>query len=52
MAFPMLTDAEAERFKKHNPANGWGSYDDFVPWLEAYAAACEEFPNAAVRASR
>lgn len=44
--------ADPERFRQHNPPNGWGTYDDFVPWLERYLEACEEMPGAAVRVSR
>ena len=28
-----------------NPANGWGSYDGFVPWLIKYRVACEDNPG-------
>ncbi|OQA09466.1 MAG: hypothetical protein BWY66_00565 [bacterium ADurb.Bin374] len=44
--------ADPERFKKHNPENGWGNYDAFVPWLERYLAACEETPDASVEVRR
>lgn len=44
--------ANPERYMKHNPENGWGSYKDFVPWVETYLAACIEFPEAKVRVSR
>ena len=43
---------DPERFKKHNPDNGWGSYDVFVPWLEKYLEACERMPMARVSVSR
>jgi hypothetical protein len=43
---------EPERFKLHNPKNGWGSYDRFIPWLQRLHLACIEFPNATVRISR
>jgi hypothetical protein len=43
--------ADPPRFERHNAANGWGLYKDFLPWLERYAAACEEYPDAHVRAS-
>ena len=46
----MKTDPD--RFKKHNPANRWGNYVDFLRWLERYLAACEENPTATVRAWR
>ena len=55
---PMLKDgiftlkANPEHYKKFNPSNGWGSYDNFVPWLEKYRNACEEYPEAKIRISR
>lgn len=44
--------AEPEHFKTFNATNGWGCYDNFVPWIERYIEACEQYPNADVRASR
>lgn len=44
--------ADPIRFKLFDAPNGWGVYEDFVPWLERYLAACEEYPTALVRASR
>jgi hypothetical protein len=44
--------ADPERFEKLNAPNGWGTYDDFLPWVESYLAACEEYPDATVRADR
>jgi hypothetical protein len=44
--------ADPARFKKHNAPNGWGLYKHFLPWLEQYLAACEQMPDATVRASR
>ena len=44
--------ADPDRFKKHDAKNGWGTYKDFVPWLERYLAACIEEPGALVSASR
>lgn len=39
-------------FRKLDSPNGWGTYKDFLPWLERYLAACEAHPDAFVRASR
>ena len=39
---------DPERFLPLNPPNGWGSYDDFVPWLERYLIACITYPEAKV----
>jgi hypothetical protein len=41
-----------EEFKKHNPENGWGSYDVFVKFMEEYLDACKKYPQALVKASR
>ena len=40
-----------DRFKAFDAANGWGTYDDFMPWLEKLLTACNEHPNAVVTAS-
>lgn len=47
-----LMKDKPSRFRKHNPKNEWGSYDDFLPWIERYLAACESHPNAGVEVSR
>ena len=47
-----MMKADPERFKKHNSPNGWGLYKNFVPWIENYIAACEEYPDADVEVSR
>ena len=40
-----------EYFKKFNPANGWGSYDGFVAFVQNALKACEANPDALVRVS-
>lgn len=47
-----LLKSDPPRFEQLNPKNGWGSYERFVPWIERYLAACENYPDAAVEASR
>jgi len=53
-----LTDAieamksDPERFKAHNPPNGWGNYDGFLAWLESYLEVCEVHPTASIRVQR
>ncbi len=44
----VLMRHEPERFKALNPKNGWGSYEDFIPWIERYISACCDYPNADV----
>lgn len=41
-----------EYFKKFDSPNGWGLYDNFIPWIEKYAEACKEFPEAIVYVDR
>jgi hypothetical protein len=45
-----LLKSDPERFKAYNPANGWGSYEEFVRWLTEYLAACTLYPDADVSA--
>lgn len=47
-----LMKADPGRFRQHDADNGWGRYDDFVPWLERYLEACEWYPDATVEVSR
>jgi hypothetical protein len=47
-----LLRTDPAKFEALNPSNGWGSYADFVPWVERYLAACEEHPDANVTVSR
>jgi hypothetical protein len=44
--------AEPERFKRFDAPNGWGLYENFVPWVERYLEACEHDPHARVHVSR
>lgn len=44
--------ADPERFKRHNPPNGWGTYDGFVSSVTRIANACKEYPNATLKAYR
>lgn len=36
-------------YRKYEPENKWGTYDNFIPWLEKYIEACEQNPEATVR---
>ena len=44
--------ARPEVYKEYNAKNGWGTYDDFVPWIEKLITACKQYPDAIVEASR
>lgn len=47
-----LLKAEPDRFRAFDSPNGWGRYEHFVPFVEAYLTACKENPDAKVSASR
>jgi hypothetical protein len=47
-----LMKADRARFELHNSPNGWGLYENFLPWLEEYLKACEDNPDAEVEVSR
>ncbi len=44
--------ARPEYFKKFDSENGWGTYKDFLPWVESYLYACREYPDAIIEVSR
>lgn len=41
-----------DTYEKFNASNGWGLYEHFVPFVEQYLRACEQYPNALVSVSR
>lgn len=45
-------EANPEKYKPLSASNGWGTYEQFLPWLRELLAACEEHPNAEIRVSR
>jgi hypothetical protein len=47
-----LMKRDPARFKEFDSPNGWGLYVNFVPWIEKYLAACEEYPDALIEVSR
>lgn len=47
-----LLRSDAERFKKYEPDNGWGSYDGLVRFAQATLDACLENQDADIRVSR
>jgi hypothetical protein len=36
-------------YKQFDASNGWGTYEDFVPFVEEVLNACKEHPKANVR---
>lgn len=45
-------EAKPKKFEKFNAANGWGKYEDFVPFVRKYLEACKANPEAEVVVSR
>lgn len=43
---------DPEGFKKLNPDNGWGNYDNLIEFVESYLDACKKWPNATIQVSR
>jgi hypothetical protein len=41
-----------KKYLKHNPENGWGSYEGLVEFVKKYHAACLENMDAELRISR
>ncbi len=44
--------AEPAKYQQYDAPNGWGTYKQFVPWVERYLAACRDNPEADVSVSR
>jgi len=44
--------ADPDKYREYDSPNGWGTYDDFVPWIERYIEACKQNPDAEVSVSR
>ena len=44
--------ADPDHFKQFDASNGWGTYADFVPWIQQYLDACIEYPDAEISVSR
>jgi hypothetical protein len=42
--------ADPVHYMQFDAKNGWGTYRDFVPWIEEYLEACKENPEAEVTA--
>lgn len=41
-----------ERYEAFNATNGWGTYNDFIPWLFELIQACRKYPTAIFTSSR
>ena len=47
-----LLKSDPAKFEKFNAQNGWGLYENFVPFIEKYLNACKENPDAEISISR
>jgi hypothetical protein len=47
-----LMESDQERFEKFNTPNGWGTYEQFIPWVRKYLEACEKYPDSEITISR
>lgn len=41
-----------DKYRPLSASNGWGTYDQFLPWLEKLLQAAKENPTAKVKVSR
>ncbi len=44
--------SEPEHFKQFDDPNGWGTYEQFVPFVEEYLGACRLYPNSIIKTDR
>jgi hypothetical protein len=44
--------ARPDYFKQFDAENGWGLYENFVPFVEKYLEACKEYPDSIINADR
>ena len=46
-----LLKGDPAHYEMFNSPNGWGTYHNFVPWVERYLHACKENPDALIEVS-
>ena len=39
-------------YDKFNSPNWWGTYENFIPWIEKYLEACKKYPDSIINISR
>ena len=44
--------SKPEYYSKYNSPNGWGMYENFVPWVEKYLEALKLYPDSKVIVDR
>jgi len=45
-------DMNPDLYRQFNATNGWGTYEQFVPWLEGLRDRCMEYPGAKIEVSK
>lgn len=45
-------EADPDKYRAFNAENGWGVYENFVPFVRAVLDACQQHPDAKVYVSR
>jgi hypothetical protein len=50
---PAIADMKArpDFYKQFDAENGWGTYREFIPWLDRLYDACIEHPDASIQVS-
>jgi hypothetical protein len=48
----ILMATQKARFSEFNSQNGWGLWENFLPWCADYLQACRDNPDALVSVSR
>lgn len=48
----LLMIKQKDKYQAYDAPNGWGTYDQFVPWIVRYLTACYQYPDALVVVSR
>lgn len=44
--------SDPAHYRKFDSPNGWGLYQNFVPFVEKYLEACKEYPEAKISVNR
>ena len=45
-------EKDPEYFRQFDAKNGWGTYNQFIPWLKRYLEGLEENPDSIIEISR
>jgi hypothetical protein len=45
-------ESSPDKYKEFSASNGWGTYEQFIPWLKELLQACKDYPDAIISTSR